>query len=98
MSGPTGKFKLGKGLLNFWETKVFIKERLDIPKIEKPGSHPINKKLSGTNFVSLIEELHSQGFSELIGNKLGIKLTNQPIIITIRGQCRFSDGKIHADS
>ena len=70
----------------------------DFPKIEKPGSHPVNKKISGSNFISLIEELRSQAFSKLIGNKLGIKLTSQPIIITIRGQCQLSDGKIHADS
>ena len=70
----------------------------DFPKIEKPGSHPVNKKISGSNFISLIEELRSQAFSELIGNKLGIKLTSQPIIITIRGQCQLSDGKIHTDS
>ena len=70
----------------------------DFPKIEKPGSHPVNKKISGSNFISLIKELRSQAFSELIGNKLGIKLTSQPIIITIRGQCQLSDGKIHTDS
>lgn len=70
----------------------------DFPKIAKPGSHPLSQVSYGPRFNALLDELQSRPFAERVGAKLGIDLTGQPTMITVRGQCRPTDGKIHTDS
>lgn len=70
----------------------------DFPKIDKPGSFPVSQISYGPRFDALLDELQSQPFAERVGAKLGIELTSQPTMITVRGRCRPTDGQIHADS
>ncbi len=70
----------------------------DFPRIDKPGSHPLSQISYGPHFDALLEELQAQPFAERVGAKLGIDLTGRPTMITVRGQCRPTDGKIHTDS
>ncbi len=70
----------------------------DFPKIDTPGSHPLSKLSYGPRFDALLDELRSPAFAERIGAKLGIELTGRPTMITVRGQCRSTDGQIHTDS
>ncbi len=70
----------------------------DFPRIDKPGSHPLSQISYGPRFDTLLDELRSHEFAERVGTKLGIDLANRPTMITVRGQCRTTDGKIHTDS
>lgn len=70
----------------------------DFPKIDKPGSHPLSQISYGPHFDALLGELQSPPFAERVGAKLGIDLTGRPTMITVRGRCRPTDGKIHTDS
>jgi hypothetical protein len=70
----------------------------DFPKIDKPGSYPLSQLSYGPRFDALLDELRAPSFAERVGAKLGIDLGNRPTMITVRGQCRPSDGKIHTDS
>ncbi|NKB49385.1 MAG: 2OG-Fe(II) oxygenase [Alphaproteobacteria bacterium] len=70
----------------------------DFPKIDKPGSYPVSQLDYGPRFDALLDELRSAPFAERVGAKLGIELTGRPTMITVRGQCRATDGKIHTDS
>ncbi|MDH3738017.1 MAG: 2OG-Fe(II) oxygenase [Alphaproteobacteria bacterium] len=70
----------------------------DFPKIGKPGSYPVSQLSFGPNFDALLDELRSQPFAEQVGAKLGIELADRPTMITVRGQCRPTDGQIHTDS
>ena len=70
----------------------------DFPKIDKPGSYPVSQISCGPRFDALLGELRSAPFAERVGAKLGIDLTGRPTMITVRGQCRSTDGQIHTDS
>lgn len=70
----------------------------DFPRIDKPGSHPLSQISYGPHFDALLDELQAPPFAERVGAKLGIELTGRPTMITVRGQCRPTDGKIHTDS
>jgi len=70
----------------------------DFPEIDKPGSFPVGQLRHGPRFAALIEELQARPFAEKVGAKLGLDLTKLPVMITVRGRCRPTDGKIHIDS
>jgi hypothetical protein len=70
----------------------------DFPKIDKPGSYPVSQLSYGPRFDALLDELRARPFAERLGAKLGIDLSDRPTMITVRGRCRASDGKIHTDS
>ncbi len=70
----------------------------DFPAIDKPGSYPVSQLSYGARFANLLEELEAPPFAEAVGAKLGIDLTGRPTMITVRGQCRKTDGAIHTDS
>jgi len=70
----------------------------DFPQIDKPGSYPLSQIPYGPRFDALLDELRSPAFAERIGAKLGIELAGRPTMITVRGQCRSTDGQIHIDS
>ena len=83
--------------------EVISKTRLssvigEFPEVNKSGSFPVSGVKCGPNFEILMKELNSETFAEKIGSKLGIDLSNKPKMITVRGYCRSSDGKIHTDT
>jgi SM-20-related protein len=70
----------------------------DCPRIEQPGSFPLEDLEYGPVFDDLIAQLRSRELTYLIGKKFRINLTEKPQFIAFRGQSRLSDGKIHTDS
>jgi SM-20-related protein len=70
----------------------------DYPAITKPGSFPLETLRSGPRFSNFMHELRQPAFRQIMGSKLGIDLEKRPVTITVRGQARRTDGRIHLDS
>jgi hypothetical protein len=72
--------------------------RADFPAIEHPGSFPLTALKFGPAFAAFIGELQSARMTAAVGEKLGMDLMASPTMVTVRGQSRAADGKIHTDS
>lgn len=70
----------------------------DFPEIDRPGSFPLASLSYGPGFAALVDALRGRDFAAALGPKLGIELEDKPTMITVRGQCRPTDGRIHRDS
>lgn len=70
----------------------------DFPDNMGPGSYPLSSLRFGPAFRRLSEDIQGGAMSRALGEKFDLPLTEHPTMITVRGQCRASDGKIHADS
>lgn len=70
----------------------------DFPKIDKPGIFPLTALEYGPAFAKLIEDIRSPKLAEVLGKKYGVDLTGLPLMITVRGQARAKDGRIHTDT
>ena len=70
----------------------------DYPQIDKPGSFPTSELSYGPAFARLLDELNGPEMTAAFAGKFGIDLSDHPIMITVRGQCRAKDGQIHTDS
>lgn len=83
---------------NFIRTPALDGINADYPKIRHPGSIPLPSLKYGPGFTALVDELKSDEFRRTIADKLGMDLSGRPVIITARGRCRPTDGKVHTDS
>lgn len=72
--------------------------REDFPQIAHPGIFPLSELDYGPAFAALIEDIRGYGLEEILSEKFGVDLTDKPLMITVRGRCRLSDGQIHTDS
>jgi len=70
----------------------------DYPVVDMPGSLPLPTLKYGKAFDRFMQDIQSPRMTAIIAEKFGIDLTDRPTTVTVRGQCRASDGKIHADS
>jgi hypothetical protein len=70
----------------------------DYPKVELPGSLPLPALTYGKNFKQFMDDIRSPEMTKIIAEKFGIDLAHRPTMITVRGKCRATDGKIHTDS
>ncbi len=70
----------------------------DFPKGIGPGSYPLSALRFGPAFQRLCDAIQGEAMSEALGEKFGLPLADRPTMITVRGQCRATDGKIHTDS
>ena len=70
----------------------------NFPKITGPGSHPLASIRINEQFRSLITDMESDRFREVIEDKFDLDLAGKPTMVTIRGNCRPRDGSIHTDS
>jgi len=82
---------------------VFAPESVDsvhraFPEISAGGSFALTEVNPGRAFNNLLEELNQPEFREIISSKLGLDLRDRPMVITLRGQSRAKDGRIHTDS
>jgi hypothetical protein len=68
------------------------------PRIEKGGSYPVSVLSCGAGFAGLLEELHCDRLRTAVEEKFGVDLRGRPAMITVRGQARAKDGRIHTDS
>lgn len=71
--------------------------RSDFPEIPRPGFFPLSEMDVKGTFAQLIEEMGSDRFAEILGNKLGIDLKDKPRLITVRKWSAAKDGRIHND-
>ena len=72
--------------------------RQDFPVIHHPGSFPLTTLEYGPAFAAFMEDIQSAEMTKLVGDKLGMDLSASPTMVTVRGQSRAKDGKIHTDS
>lgn len=70
----------------------------DFPDVPDGGSFPVASLECGGAFAEFLDELRGEKLAEVMGGKLGVDLRGKPPMITVRGHCRESDGKIHTDS
>jgi len=83
---------------NFVSADGLREVEADFPKDMGPGSYPLTSLQYGPALARLADEIQGEAMSRALGEKLGIALTDHPTMITVRGLCRASDGKIHTDS
>jgi hypothetical protein len=69
-----------------------------LPKLEKGGSFPTTGLRLGGAARALMEELEGERFRDAVARKFGLELEGAPVMITLRGQSREKDGRIHTDS
>ena len=72
--------------------------RDDFPNIKVGGSIDLESLHYGPSFKQLIEELSGTAFRQAVAKKLAMDLNDRPCLITVRGQSRKKDGRIHADT
>ncbi len=70
----------------------------DFPPIAVPGSLPLGTLKPGPTFRAFINACQDETLTAAFANKFGIDLTGRPTMVTVRGQCRRTDGKVHTDS
>lgn len=68
------------------------------PEIEKGGSFPESELSFGPAFASLLAELRGPELREAVAEKFAIDLEGKPTMVTVRGQARAKDGRIHTDT
>ena len=70
----------------------------DFPRIEQGGSFPIAELNCGPAFRAFVGELEGAGLRTIMAEKFALDLAGRPTMITVRGQARAGDGRIHADA
>jgi hypothetical protein len=83
---------------NFVREEAMHGIEADFPDIQVPGSVPLPSLSYGARFRQFVDELRGSEMTAIIADKFAIDLSNRPTSITVRGQCRVSDGQIHTDS
>ncbi len=83
---------------NFINEEKLEKIEKDYPAIAMPGSFPLETLRAGPAFSQFVHELRAPAFRRIMERKLGVDLERRPVTITVRGQARRTDGRIHLDS
>ena len=68
------------------------------PAIEKGGSFPESELSFGPGFAALLGELRGPQLRAAVAEKFAIDLGGRPTMVTVRGQARAKDGRIHTDT
>lgn len=69
----------------------------DFPEIDQGGSFPLDSLSYGPGFQQMSEELLGTGTRNAFAAKFGMDLTGRPATLTVRGQTREKDGRVHTD-
>lgn len=69
-----------------------------LPRLEKGGSFPTTGLRLGPAAQGLMGELEGDRFRDAVARKFGLDLNGAPTMVTLRGQSREKDGRIHTDS
>jgi SM-20-related protein len=85
---------LGSGVLN---EEAIPDLRRDFPTITKPGYLTVDEVDLRGRFKTLIDEIESDEFSEVLSQKFGKNLHPYPRLTTIRKRSQAKDGRIHTD-
>ena len=70
----------------------------DYPRIESPGSFPLDTLSPGPAFAQFMEELRGPQVRRAFSEKFHTDLSPYPTTITVRGHCQAKDGSIHTDT
>ncbi|MCY4481059.1 MAG: 2OG-Fe(II) oxygenase [Rhodospirillales bacterium] len=70
----------------------------DFPEIRQAGSFDPSSLALGPAMCEALDELRGEAAALAVAEKFGIDLRDRPTTITLRGQARAKDGRIHADS
>ncbi|MBV9783148.1 MAG: 2OG-Fe(II) oxygenase [Acidisphaera sp.] len=70
----------------------------DLPEMTRGGSFPTASLRLGERARALMEELEGSEFREAVAGRFGLDLQDAPTMVTLRGQSREKDGRIHCDS
>ena len=70
----------------------------DFPQVPGAGSFPLGTLKCGDAFAALTDEIRGERMTEILSEKLQVPLSGHPTMVTVRGFCRETDGKIHRDS
>ena len=70
----------------------------DLPAMTQGGSFPIDGLKLGPNARALVAELQGPQLRDAIAEKFGLDLADAPTMLTLRGNSREKDGRIHTDS
>lgn len=70
----------------------------DFPRIDKPGIFPLSELSVAGAFAELIDDVQGDELEAVMEEKYRIKLSDKPLMVTVRGFCRARDGRIHNDS
>jgi len=68
------------------------------PRIDKGGSFPTESLECDSAFTSFLAELRCDALRHAVETKFDIDLSGRPTMVTLRGQSRAKDGRIHTDS
>jgi hypothetical protein len=69
----------------------------DFPIPRGPGFFPVEDCQAGPSFHALIEDLRSPEFARIVGDKLGIDLSERPTMVVARRWSALRDGRPHTD-
>jgi SM-20-related protein len=72
--------------------------QVDFPEIDRPGSFPLSETSFFPAFRALINELEGTQMRLAFQEKFDLDLGGRPTMVTVRGQCQQSDGRIHTDA
>ena len=86
---------IGDGIL---KPGTAAKVLADFPVLKQTGFFPVSDLNVSGAFEDLIRDVNEPAFSALVGEKLGLELTDKPKLITLRHWSAASDGRIHTDS
>jgi hypothetical protein len=88
------RYALADGVL---KDEAIADIRRDFPDIAKPGYLTVDEVALKGRFKALIEELESDAFSQILGDKFGVDLVSCPRLTTIMKRSQPKYGSIHTD-
>lgn len=83
---------------NFVPAGELAKVVRDLPAMTQGGSFPIDGLKLGPAAKAMVAELEGPALREAIAEKFGLDLSGAPTMLTLRGNSRDKDGRIHTDS
>ncbi len=69
-----------------------------LPALSKGGSFPVDSLRFGASAQALMDELGGATFRQIVAERFDLDLQGAPTMMTLRGQSREKDGRIHCDS
>lgn len=69
-----------------------------LPELASGGSFPPEALCLGPKAAELMAEVQGRAFRGAVAAKFGLDLADAPVMVTLRGQTREKDGRIHRDS
>ncbi|MDR3450255.1 MAG: 2OG-Fe(II) oxygenase [Alphaproteobacteria bacterium] len=83
---------------HFVRAEAVDKIEADYPDVKVPGSVPLPSLQYGPAFDQFMRDIRGPEMTAVIAEKFAMDLKDRPTTVTVRGQCRASDGQIHTDS